>query len=90
MGILINFINILYYALYFLILARIIFSFVRVSPYHPTWGPILRFVHQATEPIMAPVRNILPPMGGLDFSPILILFVASFLRRLLISIILSS
>ena len=90
MGILITTINLLFNVIYFLILARIIFSFIRVSPYHPTWGPILRFVHQATEPIMAPVRNILPPMGGLDFSPMLILIVASFLRRLIISILLGS
>lgn len=72
--------------LYFLILARIIISFIRVSPYHPTWGPIIRFIHQATEPILAPVRNMLPPMGGLDFSPLIVLILARFLGQLIISL----
>ena len=72
--------------LYFLILARIIISFIRVSPYHPTWGPIIRFIHQATEPILAPVRNLLPPMGGLDFSPLIVLLLARFLGQLIISL----
>ena len=80
-------ISVLFNALYILILARIIFSFIRVSPYHPTWGPIMRFVFETTEPLLAPVRNFLPPMGGLDLSPMIVLIVASFLRRLLLTLI---
>jgi YggT family protein len=79
-----NIISLLFNALYVLILARIIFSFIRVSPYHPTWGPIMRFVYQATEPLLAPIRNMLPPMGGLDFSPMIVLLLASFLRQILL------
>lgn len=84
---LVTIINLVFNIIYILILVRIIFSFVRVSPYHPTWGPIMRFVYEVTEPILAPVRNILPPMGGLDFSPLLVLIIASFLRRLLITLV---
>lgn len=72
--------------LYVLILARIIISFVRVSPYHPTWGPIIMFIHNVTEPLLAPVRRILPPMGGLDFSPIIVLLVARFVGQLVIGL----
>lgn len=79
-----NIISLLFNALYVLILARIIFSFVQVSPYHPTWGPIMRFVYQATEPLLAPIRNMLPPMGGLDFSPMIVLLLASFLRQIIL------
>lgn len=79
-------INALFNVLYILILARIIFSFIRVDPYHPTWGPILNAVYNLTEPIMAPVRRILPPMGGLDFSPMFVLILASFLRRIVIQL----
>ncbi len=85
MGYLIQVINLFFTVITILIFARIIFSFVRVSPYHPTWGPILRFVMQATEPILAPIRNILPPMGGLDFSPMLLLILMNFLQRIIIS-----
>ena len=87
MTILVTIISVLFNALYILILARIIFSFIRVSPYHPTWGPIMRFVFETTEPLLAPVRNLLPPMGGLDFSPMIVLIVASFLRRLLLTLV---
>jgi len=80
-------INLLFNAFYLLILARIIFSFLRVSPYHPTWGPIMRFVYDVTEPIMAPVRRILPPMSGLDFSPMIVLILAGVVRQILIQVI---
>ncbi|MFQ5401638.1 MAG: YggT family protein [Anaerolineae bacterium] len=82
-------IDLIFNIFYFLILARIIFSFIRVSPYHPTWGPILRFVYDTTEPVLAPFRRILPPMGGLDFSPMIALIVASFVRQILIQLVLS-
>lgn len=79
-------INLIFNIFYILILARVIFSWIRVDPYHPTWGPILRFVYQMTEPIMAPVRNVLPSMGGLDISPIIVLLGIGILRRILISL----
>jgi YggT family protein len=81
----IQIINLIFNFFYILILARVIFSWIRVDPYHPTWGPILRFVYQMTEPIMAPVRNVMPSMGGLDLSPIIVLFGIDILRRILIS-----
>ena len=34
--------------------------------------PVLKLIWQLTEPVMAPVRKVIPPMGGMDFSPILI------------------
>lgn len=84
---LIQIINLIFYTFYFLILARIIFSWIRVSPYDPTWGPILRFVYQMTDPIMEPVRRMLPPMGGLDFSPMVVLILAGVLRSILIQLL---
>ncbi len=82
-----NAINILFQVYTILIFARVIFSWIRVDPYHPTWGPILRFIFQATEPIMEPVRRIMPSMGGLDFTPIVVLIGLDLLRRVLINIL---
>ncbi|MEX0618258.1 MAG: YggT family protein [Pseudohongiellaceae bacterium] len=54
------------------ILASIIMSFVMMFSGSTNPHPILRLIWQLTEPVMAPFRRILPPMGGLDFSPILV------------------
>lgn len=84
MLILVQIIDLAFRIFWFLILARIIFSFLRVNPYHPTWGPIMRFVYDVTEPVMAPIRRIMPPMSGLDFSPMIVLILAEVVRGLLI------
>lgn len=81
----VNTIDLLFRAYAFIILARVIFSWIRVDPYHPTWGPIFRFVFQATEPLMAPVRRMLPFMGGLDLSPLIVWFGLEILRRIIVS-----
>tara|TARA_Y100001954_G_C15480176_1_gene439989 strand:- start:272 stop:487 length:216 start_codon:yes stop_codon:yes gene_type:complete len=43
--------------------------------------PILLLVWQITEPIMAPFRRVIPPMGGLDFSPIFIFLIIGLIRN---------
>lgn len=51
--------------LYFLILiGRVICSWVQADPFNP----IVRFLYIATEPVLAPIRRVIPPIGGLDFS----------------------
>ena len=84
MLILVTLINLIYYALFILIFARFIFSWIRIDPYHPTWGPIMRFVHQTTEPLLEPIRRVIPPSAGLDFSPMILLLGLYFLRIILI------
>ena len=56
---------------FFAILAMIILSWVAPGGHNPA----LYLLYQLTEPVMAPFRKIIPPMGGLDLSPILV-FVA--------------
>jgi YggT family protein len=51
--------------LVWLIIGRCILSFIRHDPYHP----IIKFIYEVTEPVMSPFRRLLPPAGGLDFSP---------------------
>ncbi|MCB9008376.1 MAG: YggT family protein [Ardenticatenaceae bacterium] len=83
-----NAVHIIFRAYTYLILARVILSWIRVDPYHPVWGPILRFVFQATEPIMQPVRRMLPSMGGLDLSPIIVLLGLDLIRGLIVQVLL--
>ena len=59
--------NIIFYS----VVAMIVVSFLAPQ----SSNPAVEFIWELTEPVMAPLRRILPPMGGLDFSPI-ILFIA--------------
>jgi YggT family protein len=53
---------------FFALLAMIILSWVAPGSNHPA----IYLLYQITEPVMAPFRKALPPMGGIDFSPILV------------------
>ena len=62
------------YALIILILVRVVFSYI--SPY-PN-NAVYRFVFQVTEPILGPVRRRLPPISGIDLSPLVVTLAAYF------------
>ena len=61
------------------ILIVIVASFVAQGSYHPA----LNLLQQITEPILAPARRLLPAMGGLDFSPILVFLALGVVERIL-------
>jgi len=64
---------------FFAILANIVMSWVAPG----SQNPVVFLLHQITEPVMAPVRKVLPPMGGLDFSPILVFVLINILQIVL-------
>lgn len=47
------------------------------------YNPMEAILHQLTEPLMAPLRRLLPPMGGLDLSAMLLIIIIIFVQRLL-------
>jgi YggT family protein len=53
---------------FFALLAMIVVSWVAPG----SQNPAIFLLHQITEPVMAPFRKAIPPMGGIDFSPILV------------------
>ena len=61
------------------ILIVIVASFVAQGSHHPA----LNLLQQITEPILAPARRLLPAMGGLDFSPILVFLALGVVERIL-------
>jgi YggT family protein len=77
------FIPLLFNIYSFLILARVLLSWVNVSPYHPAAA----FIVEVTEPILRPLRNIIPPLGMMDLSPIAALILLQILESLVLSII---
>ncbi len=80
--------NIVLTILYWLILIRALISWVNPDPHNP----IVQFLYKTTEPILSPIRKIMP-LGfniGIDISPIvaffLIIFIRSFLVRTLMDL----
>ena len=76
---LIQFISWLANIMYLALIGRVILSWINVS----SSNPISIFIHQITEPILSPIRRLLPKMGTLDLSPmiaiILIMVIRSFI-----------
>ena len=65
-----------------IIIARAILSWVSPDPYNP----IVRFIHNATEPVMYRIRSTIPTsFGGMDFSPVVVILAVVFLRTFLVN-----
>jgi YggT family protein len=64
----------------FVILARVLMSWLNVDPY----SPVARIIFDLTEPLLAPVRNLMPPTYGMDFSPIIVMVLLQVFGQILI------
>lgn len=76
---LITFFGLLFQVLYFAIFARIILSWVDQGGQMR----ISQILYEITEPILGPIRRIMPNMGMLDLSPMVAIFLLWFLNNLL-------
>jgi YggT family protein len=69
-----------------------LYSWVIIAAALITWvspdprNPIVLFLRQVTEPVLAPVRRLLPPWktGGLDFSPLIVIVAIQFVERVVL------
>jgi len=73
-------VDILLTMMYWLILIRALISWVSPDPYNP----VVRFLYRTTEPILTPIRRLMPRMG-IDLSPIIAFFVIIFLKSFLVA-----
>ena len=71
--------NILVWVFFIAIMVRVLFSWIGPD----MRNPIFRISYQVTEPILAPVRNLLPQTPGMDLSPMIVTFVLFFLLQIL-------
>jgi YggT family protein len=62
--------------IFYSVIAMIVVSFLAPQSSHPA----VEFVWELTEPVMAPLRQVLPSIGGLDFSPIILFVVLNVIR----------
>lgn len=76
----------LYYALQiysFILLARVLLSWFPNVDHN---NPFIQFLYQITEPVLRPVRQMLPTNSGVDFSPIVVFIGIMVMQRLVIGI----
>src|SRR5215468_11109842 len=72
--------------IYILIAAAVmswLIAFNVVNTHNPTVRMIWNFLYQVTEPALRPIRAILPSLGGIDISPIILIIGLMFLERLI-------
>jgi YggT family protein len=62
------------------VLVAVVLSWVQIDPRNP----LVTITHALTEPVLAPIRRMLPAMGGLDLSPMVLLFALQLLKGLLV------
>ena len=68
---------------FWIVIGRAVISWVNPDPYNP----IVRFLHNATDPVFARIRRFLPlQFGGMDFTPIFVLIVIGVLQNILAQI----
>ena len=67
------------WAYLWIVVIRALLSWVNPDP----WNPIVRFLYQATEPVLRPIRRRLP-MSGIDFSPMVVILAIYFLQWFLV------
>ena len=81
-GILITIIGALQQILILLVILSVIFSYF-MDPYHP----IRRGLDRIVEPMLAPIRRVVPSVGMLDFSPLVLIILIQILGGLLIRLL---
>jgi len=82
-GLLIQVINLFSQILILVIFLYAIFSYF-LDPYHPVRRGVSNFV----EPMLSPIRRVIPPVGALDFSPLILIVLIQLATRLIVALLL--
>ena len=83
MGILIAAVQLLFIVLELAVLARVLFSWIRPDPY----SPFVRIIVQITDPILQPLRRVIPPLGMLDITPLVALIGLSIIQQVAVGLL---
>ena len=79
-SLLISFLDTLATLLYVAMIGRVVTSWLNIGPSSPFF-PIVNILYQVTEPILAPIRRVLPRFGMLDLSPMVALILITVILR---------
>ncbi len=78
-----TFVQALGFALYAVLMARVLLSWVQV----PLPAGLQRWLFDVTEPILAPIRRALPGQGGLDLSPLIAFILIGLVQQALLTLL---
>ena len=81
--------GIIKFALMVYIILGLLVSFAVVNSYNQVVGIVMGTLQRIFEPMLNPIRNFLPNLGGLDISPILLFIGLEFASRILVRLLLS-
>jgi YggT family protein len=77
-------VSLLFQVYEFLVLIRVLLTWVNINPFHPA----IQLLNQVTDPILKPIRRFVPPVGGtLDLSPVVALILLEITQRVVVSIL---
>ena len=80
MNFVVTFIDVFFNLLIVAIFIRVLLSWFRIDPDNS----LIKIINQLTDPILLPFQKIIPPLGMIDFSPIVALIALEILKELLI------
>ena len=63
------------------VVGAVIVSWIRL----PVDNPVVKFFNSVTEPVLTPIRKYIPTVGGVDFSPFILLLGLQLLRSFILS-----
>ena len=85
---LLGFINLLLQLYVYVLIAAAVFSwliaFNVINSRNPAVGTIGRLLYQLTEPVLRPIRNVLPGMGSVDISPVVVILIIVFIQSVIL------
>ena len=78
--------NLVWWVFLIMIIMSWLISFNVINTRNQFVASVWRILNQITEPILRPIRRVIPPMGGLDLSPIIVFVIIFFLQQWIASI----
>jgi YggT family protein len=76
-----QFVDLLFQVLIFAIIARALLSWFNLGPSHP----LVRILYDLTEPILAPLRRVIPMIGMIDITPIVAIILLQVIQSILLT-----
>lgn len=78
--------NIIWWIFLIMIIMSWLISFNIINTRNQFVNSVWRVLNQITDPILKPIRRVIPPVGGLDLSPLIVFVIIFFLQNLISSI----